>query len=396
MSNFKRALTRFGLRIARNVLPVVHIKKDAFVLRDADVREILNRDTDFTLRELNKDNIDRHLGGDFLLSLDAGPALKNDQEAMRRVVRKEDPDRIREFVRTIANETLHHLKTDRPFDCVDPFTRLIPLRMIGDYLGTPGPNDADMLHWNRTLFNDIFLNLSAKPEVRAAAEQPGRELKAYLDERIQQIHAALATNTSLPDNLLTRLVQQQSSDGPKLDDAAIQRNMMGTLLGAVEPISKATCSILNQFFLRPEVLAKATKAAADYDMETLQTLAFEALRFQPNLPVILRYAAKEQRIGAKDGKKGKRIKAGSRVFAMINAAMFDPETFPRPNEFREDRSLRNYLHFGLGLHRCYGQYVNYIMIPEMLGALLRLPKLRQAEKIEMAGTFPGKWILQSS
>jgi cytochrome P450 len=77
--------------------------------------------------------------------------------------------------------------------------------------------------------------------------------------------------------------------------------------------------------------------------------------------------------------------------------MFDPEKFPAPDEFRGDRDVE-YLHFGFGLHRCFGYAINGVVIPEILAALLRLPNLRRAAgsagTIVFDGPFPERFILE--
>jgi hypothetical protein len=40
------------------------------------------------------------------------------------------------------------------------------------------------------------------------------------------------------------------------------------------------------------------------------------------------------------------------------------------------------MHFGYGLHECFGLYMNRIMVPEICKAVLRLPNLRRATGAE--------------
>jgi cytochrome P450 len=65
--------------------------------------------------------------------------------------------------------------------------------------------------------------------------------------------------------------------------------------------------------------------------------------------------------------------------------MFDPEVFPAPGQFRTDRAAQ-YLHFGYGLHQCFGLAINRVQIPELAAALLRLPNVRRAE------ARPVRWL----
>jgi cytochrome P450 len=58
--------------------------------------------------------------------------------------------------------------------------------------------------------------------------------------------------------------------------------------------------------------------------------------------------------------------------------MFDADKFKNPDEFRSDRSLTDYLHFGHGMHECFGLFIASVVIPETAKALLRDRRMRRA------------------
>ena len=45
-----------------------------------------------------------------------------------------------------------------------------------------------------------------------------------------------------------------------------------------------------------------------------------------------------------------------------------------PNDFRIDRPDYDYMHFGYGLHTCFGRYINMVQIPRIVQALLARPE----------------------
>ena len=54
---------------------------------------------------------------------------------------------------------------------------------------------------------------------------------------------------------------------------------------------------------------------------------------------------------------GQKIKAGSNIFALVQSANNDPDTFTCPHEFDIDRDpseMRKSMHWGIGPHRCIG------------------------------------------
>lgn len=75
-----------------------------------------------------------------------------------------------------------------------------------------------------------------------------------------------------------------------------------------------------------------------------------------------------------------------------------PDGFPEPGRFRVDRDVRSYLHFGWGMHQCFGLGINLAVIPEITAALLRLPRLRRAPgsagRVQLDGPFPDRLVLE--
>ena len=372
----------------RGIAPVVHYKNDVFVMRHADVVEVLKRDQDFTIAPINEANIARHLGT-FLLGMDAGATLDNEQKAMRSVVDRADQARIRTFVREMSQELIEEAKAKGRFNLVRDFTRLVPLRMIADYFGTPGHNEDQMLRWNRLIFWDIFLNFKDDESWRKEALEASAGLNAYLLELIASRKSVLSIGSRLPNDLVSRLVSAQQGDGPSLDDDGIRRNLAGALLGAEEPISKVCINVLEILLSKPKAMKMAKAAAANDDVEAVGRITFDALRYNPSNPVILRHSEKETLIGPKSGKKRK-IKAGKKVYAVTYSAMFDRRAFDHPKEIRNDRPLDHYLHFGYGLHTCYGSYINYVAIPEMMTAILK-QNMRPVGKLTREAGFPDVW-----
>jgi hypothetical protein len=64
-----------------------------------------------------------------------------------------------------------------------------------------------------------------------------------------------------------------------------------------------------------------------------------------------------------------------------------------PREFRIDRNVE-YLHFGYGMHRCFGYLINGVQIPEVIASLLRLPNLRRSGSLEYEGPFPQRMLVE--
>ena len=123
----------------------------------------------------------------------------------------------------------------------------------------------------------------------------------------------------------------------------------------------------------------------------------EALRFNPLGPGVFRIAAADYTVAAGTS-RAKTIPQGALVLAALQSAMFDSNNIDEPSEFRIDRPAYTYMHFGYGLHTCFGQYVNAAQLPRMAAALLRRTNLRRAPgaagHLAVDGPFPTSMILE--
>lgn len=392
MADFKRSFQRWLMGIPRSFFPVINLGSRTFIFRFEDVVEVLRRDKDFTLREVNYEHIARHIGP-FILGMDDGPEYQRDVGVLRGAVEKEDVGRIQSYLRRACTEAAAGLSGE--FDLVKAYTRKIPWQLQAEYFGVPGPDMESMWRWNRALFWDIFLDLSGNEEIRANAVQSAQEMNAYLANLIAERKAIRDGGKGLADTFLDRLVAAQAVQGDFMTDKWISGNLSGVYMGGLEPANKAVCNVLGVWWKRPAIWSIAQTAAAADDIQQIAGMAWEAMRFHPNAPLLMRYSAKEQFIGG-NGRKKRRIKAGKTIFAMSYAGMFDPRALDAPKEFRDDRALDRYLYFGYGLHQCFGNYINRVSIPEMLMALLKIkdlkPKSGKAGKVVNEGPFPDSWM----
>ena len=83
---------------------------------------------------------------------------------------------------------------------------------------------------------------------------------------------------------------------------------------------------------------------------------------------------------------------GDKVIAAIQSAMSDPRRIPHPERFLPTRQDYEYIHFGLGLHECFGRHINRAMFPAICAPLLRRYNLRRADgakgHLSSKGFFP--------
>jgi len=375
--------------------PILALGKLVIVTRHADVREVLARDEDFTVSEVNGGSMDR-VNGPFILGMDRSPICLRERAILERCVHAGDGERIRSLVSSITSELIDQVRGRGRIDVVQDLARPAAIRLVAAYFGVAGPDEATMMRWMRAIFYETFLNGNGDREVRRAGEEAAAEFHAYSDDLIAVRQAQIRAGQPTPDDFLTRLVRLQSDEETHLSDEGVRRNVGGVVVGAVETTSKATAHAVEQLLRHGDAFRRAATAASAGDMDQVGRYGFEALRFNPINPVLSRHAARDTVLAA-GTRRETRIPAGCSVYAAVLPAMFDPSVFPNPGEFRIDRPAAEYLHFGNGLHHCLGTYVNIIQIPELIAALLRLGNLRPAPppdgKMIYDGPFPNRLLL---
>jgi cytochrome P450 len=376
----------------RDDRPIFQTAAATLIARFQDVEEILRRETIFSVSPY----LPRMMGviGPFVLSQDITPSYDRDISIMRLVVRREDLSRVKDIVARCAAGIVDALfQKPGPVEIVQTLTRKVPVRLAAEYYGFAAADDAQMMQWARACFREFFINLLDTPEIRAPAVTAGAAMRARLDALLAE---RLAEDGDGKDDVMGRLLSLQEADGLDIvDDDLVRRTLAGLVIGMVETTSQAAIQALLVLFSMPDALAKAASAATEDDDDALAGLVFEALRFRPINPMVVRVAKEDYQLAAGEP-HATLIPKGSTVFALTWSAMFDPRVLERPEAFRPDRPDYHYLHFATGLHACYGRYISQIQIPQILKPLLKLPGLRPAGAPEYDGTFPQSLLVSRS
>jgi cytochrome P450 len=368
----------------RDNRPILQSPMATLVAQFRDVEEILHRELVFSVSPY----LPRMMGviGPFVLSQDITPRYDQDISIMRLVVRREDLTRVKDIVSHHAAQIVSQLiQGSGPVDIVQTLTRKVPVRLADEYFGFSAPHDEQMMAWARSCFREFFINLLDDPVVREPAVAAGAEMRERLDALLAERRA---WDAERKDDVMGRLLRlQREGDVAGLNDDGICRTLGGLVIGMVETTSQAAVQALLVLFSRPDVLANAAAAAKADDDDTLSDLIFEALRFRPINPMVVRVAQEDYNLAAGEQHQTL-IRKGTMVFALTWSAMFDPRVVDAPEEFRPDRPDYHYLHFATGLHVCYGRYISRIQVPQILKPLLKLEGLHAAAAPEYDGTFP--------
>ncbi len=379
--------------ILRRIKPVLIVKNIAVVTRFDDVQDVLVRDDVFQVTYGPKMRVVTD-GNDFFLGMQSSPDYERDTTNMRSVIRRHDITGI--VVPFVANAAKSIVDSaGGGLDVVSQLGLVVPTRLVGAYFGTKPISEADVASWASTIFQYLFTDLNNDPAVDAAARTASARTRAWLDEVIKE--AKDQDPAKQEDTVLTRCLALQAAGVPGMTDVDIRNNLLGLLVGAIPTTSKCCAQALDELLKRPAELASAQAAARAGDDVTLAQYVFEALRFHPNNPGVFRIAAEEYVVG-KGQMHATHIPVGTSVLAATQSAMFDERVVESSKEFRIDRPAYNYMHWGVGLHTCFGQYINQVQIPGILKPLLQRNNLRRADgdagTLKFSGPFPSSLRVQ--
>ncbi len=373
----------------RHLAPVLTVGKRVVVSRHDDVVEVLRRDTDFTVAQVNAPSMIRW-NGPFILGMDKGGTYDREAGALHRAAPASEVARVQEFAAGMAADLVDLARPAGRIDVVNGLARVVATRTVATYYGVPGPDEATMMRWMRAMFDAVFLDSS--PRANRAAELTAAELRPYMLDLIKDRRAQLAAGEPVPDDVLTRLVAMRAEE-PWLDDDAVRRCINGVIVGAVDTTSKSVAQAIDELLRRPMALDGARQAAVAGNLDQVRSYTWEALRFLPHAPLLQRSSR-----GAPVGARSKAVPAGKVVLVSVLSAMFDPAGFPNPRSFRPDRPEESYLHFGHGMHTCFGLAVNRVQIPAIVAAVVALPGLRRAPggqgKLVFDGPFPDRLVVE--
>lgn len=343
------------------------------VTRFRDVEEALTRWDVFTVRGYAP-KMDPCMGP-FMLARDNTSLNEREKSIMLSMLPREDLSMVRQIAELLTNGALAPEIAKGTCEVVSTLSRPVPVRLIGRYFGFPGPDEETMLRWSRVTQQDMFHNLQNDPAMHEACVQAGAEIRTYLTKFFAERRSA--SNLADSSDAVSRLLRTVFPREIGWNDERLLSNVMAFLIGAVETSSAAIAQSLDQLLARPAALAAAQFAAHSDDDTTLDAYVWEALRFFPVNPFVVRTAVSSYVIAAGSMHETK-IPAGSLVLVGTRSAMQDGDMLPDPLEIKLDRPNWAYMHFGYGPHTCLGKYAGMMLVPAVIKQLLRLPNIRRA------------------
>ncbi|MCC5634854.1 cytochrome P450 [Nostoc sp. CHAB 5844] len=403
--------------------PIFVTPKFVLVSLFPDVQEVLSRSEVFSVR-LFAPKMDPVVGP-CMLARDNTEVNYREKSIMKTMLQLEDLPIVRKMAGEIAKAALDKSASTGKIEVVNELGKYVPVKICGDYFGFPGPNLETMYRWAKTTQDDMFRNLTNDPKIHEASVQTGQEMRNYLAELLQQkkaqkgktalekgISVTVTTPnltkeislgnttksiTSAPKDIFSRLATTSFASDIPFDESKILTNMAMLLIGSVETTAQAITQTLEQILKRRDILPKVLAAAQSNDNQTFDKYVWEALRFNPFSPFVVRFCESDYTL-APGTPRATRIPAKSVVLAGLGSAMFDGAVVVNPDDFSVERPKYNYMHFGYGHHTCLGEHVSGVVIPEVIKQILLRPSVKlipgEEGKIDYQGTLiPQRFVI---
>jgi Dyp-type peroxidase family len=393
------ALMRALFSYLREESPILRLPGLVVVSKYEHVDEVLGNHPVFST-DMYTPKINR-LTGAFILGMPQNEQHDLEKSFLEGAVHEGDLNLIRTIAETEAARLIRENLPNRSIDAVGKLSLPVSVAIVEQYFGVPEPikKSSNLQRWIRAIFRDIFLNLANDARVEAEANKASEEMAAYLKALIAQRISDCQSGANIGDSFLSRLIKLHVTGMAGLDAEVIRRLIGGAIVGVVDTTSKAIAQAIDQLLKRPNEWNEAKKLANSNDFDAVSEYVFEALRFNPQNPFLFRVCRQDYTIAA-DTPHATLIPAKSLVLVGTLSAMFDPSEVDNPDKFIATRNPKIDLHFGDGLHRCFGEHMGRQIIPTVIMELLKVNNVQRAAgpdgQLQYDGAFPSKMMLAIS
>jgi cytochrome P450 family 142 subfamily A polypeptide 1 len=264
---------------------------------------------------------------------------------------------LRERVTALLDSVVERGECDIVADIATP----LPMYMIGELMGLPEADHAQLLHWS-----DLFA--TGGSEIRDEVVEAVRDYSAYILEQVA--HRRGGTG----EDLVSLVVNADDDEQGPLSDIDLVFETMLVLVGGDETTRHVISGGVEALLRHPEQLERLR---ADPDL--LPGAIEEMLRWVSPIRNMNRTATMDVEIG------GQQVKEGERILLLYPSANRDETVFEDPYRFDITRSPNDHVSFGaFGRHHCLGAPLARLELRVLFEELLaRLPDLRLATTDEL-------------
>jgi cytochrome P450 family 142 subfamily A polypeptide 1 len=294
----------------------------------------------------------------------------DDPEHIRRrklVNRGFTPRRIRDSegaIRRACDEIIDGVCELGECDFVADMAALLPMIMIGDALGVPPDQRAELLEWSDGMVKALVGSNDSEEAMASAAA-------AYMGYRMFA-EGAIAERRERPTDDLMSVLVHAEVDGDRLDHESIISESLLILIGGDETTRHVITGGLYQLLQNPD-----QRDALAADPSLMDGAVEEMLRWVTPIRNMNRTVVADMTYAGHD------LAEGDKVLLLYPSANRDESVFDEPFRFDITRSPNEHVAFGFGSHFCLGNSLARLELSCMFDHLLRrLPDIEMVEPTE--------------
>ncbi|MCW2630012.1 cytochrome P450 [Mycobacterium sp.] len=253
------------------------------------------------------------------------------------------PRRIRELEARVTEIAVAHLdaalqsgSSGAPFDFVDEFAGKVPMDVISELMGVPGPDRARI----RALADGVMHRDSGVADVPVSAMQASADLMVYYADMVAQ-------RRKQPSDDLTSALLEAEIDGDRLTDEEIMAFLFLMVVAGNETTTKLLANAAYWGAKNPDQLAPVFD-----DHSQIPLWVEETLRYDTSSQILARTVSGELTL------YDTTMRDGDVLLLLPGSANRDDRVFEQPDEYRIGREIGSKLvSFGSGAHFCLGAHL---------------------------------------
>jgi Dyp-type peroxidase family len=377
------------LAFFRAVWPRARFGRLVLLTRDADVREVLERQADFET-PYGPEMTEFAGGTNFILGMTDG----EDYRRLKSIVLTAfPPEEVEERVRPIAARRARQIVegAGAELNAARDLFGIVSSTICREYYGLAVADKGEFADWGLALSALFFGDPKASRATRELAIAAARSMRATIDRSID----AVLKGGTLQERPLDRLVAAMQEE--RITRGDVHAIMMGMVTGFGPTTLLGGCNCLDVVLSRPEIFEEISAAVAAGDSARLDKAIVESMRFKPIWISPWRYARRDQKIGGGRGRPYT-IKGDTVVWPATRSAMFDRRAVENPQQFRPNRPDHQSLVFGHGIHKCIGAVLARVQTAECFRALFSRPGFRRAKgsrgRLSRLGPYPDRLMVE--
>jgi cytochrome P450 len=244
-------------------------------------------------------------------------------------------ERLRSHIKDITNGLIESVATNGRMDVMADLAAPLPATVTAEMLGVP-VNDSEQLRLWSADFAEMLGNFQHNPGRAARVLKSLEEMTAYFRAAIRNLDAKCRSG------LIGAFLSAKQS-GDQLTEEEVIANTIITMVGGQETTTNMIGNGLLALLRHPDALEQLRA-----DPSLIPSAVEEMLRYDSPSQHTARLAPDDCEL------RGKLIRKGQAVVAVMAAANRDPGRFPEPNRFDVRRTDNRHLAFGWAAHFCFG------------------------------------------